>query len=120
MTNREFFVAVANFDGISADLADKANELIASLDAKNEKRKSTDSKAKKETAERRNNVLDYVSACAGQVSRDEVAAALGITVGQATSALTALVKDGMIEKSTVKIDKMARVVYSYHHSENGQ
>lgn len=113
MTTREFYVAVANFDGISADLATKANELIAGLDHKNELRKSSESKAKKETAGRRNVVLAYLMDNKGKTfTRVDLAVALGITDGQATSACTALIKEGLVTKSKVKIDKAEKVVYS--------
>ena len=51
MTTREFYVAVADSD-VGEELITKAQELIAALDAKNAKRKSTPTKEQKEAAAR--------------------------------------------------------------------
>lgn len=112
MTTREFYVAVASACADNDELVTKANELIARLDAKNEKRKSIDSKAKKESANRRNAVLAFLAENEGSFSRDDVATATGLTVGQVTSACTALAKEGLVAKSEIKIDKAKKVVYS--------
>ena len=47
MTIREFYNEVINAN-INEDMTNKASELIAALDARNDKRKSTESKEKKE------------------------------------------------------------------------
>ena len=113
MTTREFYLAVAAACSDNDELVTKANELIASLDAKNEKRKSVDSKAKKESAGRRNAVLALLAENPSQsFSRNDIAIVLEISEGQATSACTALVKEGLVAKSEVKIDKAKKVVYS--------
>lgn len=112
MTTREFYLAVAASD--NNELVIKANELIEKLDAKNEKRKSADSKAKKESASRRNAVLGFLKEHAGEFfTRDEIASALEISDGQATSACTALVKEGAISKKEIKIEKTKKVAYGF-------
>lgn len=111
MTNREFFSAVASAN-ISEELTAKANELITALDARNDKRKSADSKEKQETANRRNAVLGFLIGNEGVFTRDVIAEATGLTEGQVTSACTALVKAELIEKSEVKIDKAKKTAYS--------
>lgn len=110
MTTREFLTAVIA-DTNNEEISVKAQELISALDAKNEKRKSADSKEKKEVLARKQAVLSVLSADA-PLSRDEIAVQCGVTPGQATSALTALVKDGLAVKSEVKVDKSKRMVYS--------
>lgn len=111
MTNREFFVAVQNA-AISDELTEKATELIAVLDARNDKRKSADSKEKQETAARRAAVLQFLDATEGFFTRDQIAEAVGMTVGQVSSACTALIKEGKVQKSEAKIDKARKTVYS--------
>lgn len=109
MTNREFYVAIAEAQ-VSDELTTKAQELIAALDSRNEKRKTTPTKEQKEAAGRREAVLAYLKANAAEVfTRDQIAEALEITPGQATAACKAL-GDAVI-KSEAKFDKKTRVVY---------
>lgn len=113
MTTREFCELVIKVNADNEELVTKANELIAGLDHKNELRKSVDSKAKKESAGRRNAVLALLRENPSQsFSRNDLAIALEISEGQATSACTALVKEGLVAKSEVKVDKAKKVVYS--------
>ena len=111
MTTREFYVAIAEAQ-VSDELTTKAQELIAALDAKNEKRKTTETKEKKEAAARRQAVLEYLKTAEDPVTRDVIAEALGITPGQVTSACSAFVREGIATKSEVKIDKKVKTVYS--------
>lgn len=111
MTTREFYLAVAEAQ-VSEELTTKAQELIASLDAKNEKRKTTETKEKKEAASRRQAVLDFLKTAEEPTTRDTIAEALSITPGQATSACSALVRDGLVTKAEAKIDKKSKTVYS--------
>ena len=111
MTNREFFVAVQNA-AISDELTEKATELIAALDSRNDKRKSADSKEKQETAARRAAVLHFLSENEGSFTRDQIAEAVEMTVGQVSSACAALIKEGKVQKSEAKIDKARKTVYS--------
>lgn len=112
MTSREYFTTVLNAH-LSADM-DKASELlIAKLDDRNAKRKSADSKAKKETAARRQTVLDFLAENRGKsFTRDEIAAAVEMDATKVTGALTPLVKDGIVTKATVKVDKAKRMAYT--------
>ena len=112
MTNRDFFVAVASAN-ISEEITTKAQELIASLDARNDKRKSADSKEKRETAERRSKVFEFLKENSGLAfTRGAIAEATELTEGQVTSACTALVKAELVTKSETKVDKAKKVVYS--------
>lgn len=110
MTNREFFVAVQNA-AISEELTAKAVELIEALDKRNDKRKSADSKEKQETAARKTTVRVFLTENDGTFTRDDIAEAVGLTVGQVTAACSALVKDNVIEKCEVKIDKARKTAY---------
>lgn len=111
MTNREFFAAVANAN-ISDELTVKAQELIASLDARNAKRKTAPSKEKVASAERRNAVLAFLKANEGSFTREQIATELEIDAPKVTGACNILIKDGLVTKSNVKIDKATKVAYS--------
>lgn len=113
MTTREYFQTV--LDAHISEAMDKASaELIAKLDARNEKRKSADSKPKKEAAARRSSVLDFLCDNKGkQFTRDQIAEAVGLTPTQVTGACKPIVDDGTIKKDVVLIDKARKVVYSY-------
>lgn len=111
MTNREFFAAVLSAN-LSDEMTAKAQELIDSLDKRNDKRKSAESKEKQETAGRRNAVLAFLTENEGHFTRDVIADALGLTEGQVTSACTALCKAELVEKCEVKVDKAKKTAYS--------
>lgn len=111
MTTREFLVAVQNAN-ISDELNTKAQELITSLDKRNDKRKSVESKEKKETAERRQKVLDFLKNNEGAFTRDEIAEGCELTAGQVTSACSALCKAELVTKSEIKVDKARKVAYA--------
>ena len=109
MTTREYFQTV--LDAHLSDEMDAASaKLIAGLDARNEKRKSADSKQKKEAADRRSTVLGFLQSNEGVFTRDAIAEATGLTPGQVTAACKALGES--VKKSEVKVDKTKRVVYS--------
>jgi Fic family protein len=109
MTTREFYLSIVE-GNINEDVVAKATELLAKHDASNEKRKSADSKEKVATRER----LDLVRKALGTIpmTADAIAAECDVTVGQARSALSTLVKEGFATKVETKIDKSRKMVYS--------
>ena len=109
MTTREYFQTVLDAH-LSDDMDAASLKLIASLDARNEKRKSADSKQKKEAADRRSTVLGFLKANEGEFTRDSIAEATGLTPAQVSAACRSL--GDFIKKNEVKIDKTKRVVYS--------
>lgn len=109
MTNREFYVAVAN-GTINDEIITKANDLIAKHDASNEKRKSSESKEKKEVNDRRSIVLSLLSAEPTTV--EVIAEQSSLSVGQVRSALTSLVKADLAIKTEVKSGKSRKMNYS--------
>ena len=109
LTTREFLNSVISAN-ISDDLSAKAQELIDSLDAKNAKRKSSDSKAKKEASARRDLVL--ASLTSTPVYAEAIAEATNLSVGQVRSALSALVKSELATKSEVKDGKSRKMAYT--------
>ena len=111
MTTREFYQAVADSD-VGEELIAKAQELIAALDTKNAKRKTTPTKEQKEAAGRREAVLGFLRENAAEAfTRDAIATALEISPAQATAACKAL-GDAVI-KSEAKFDKKTKVVYQF-------
>lgn len=110
MTSREFFTAVAGAENLPAELTKKATELLAALDARNEKRKGADTKEKKEAATRREAVLAFLKEQTEPVTRDTIAGVLNMTPAQATAACTAL--GAAVVKTEIKVDKARKVAYS--------
>ena len=115
MTYREFLLSVVNGTGISEDTMQKARELLVSHDASNAKRKSADSKEKREVRER-------VALVRGSLSdvpqfADSIAESIGLSVGQVRSALSALVRDGIADKGEVKVGKTRKMAYTLHIGE---
>lgn len=112
MTIREFYQSVIE-ESVNEDIVTKATELLSALDARNEKRKSADSKEKKEAAERRNIVLAFLSAHGGEsFTRDQIAFKVDLDPAKVTGACTALVKEGLVVKSEVKVEKARKIAYS--------
>ena len=111
MTIREFYNEVINAN-INDDLTAKATELVAALDARNEKRKGTESKEKKEAAERRNAVLEFLKSHEGAFTRDQISFEIDMDPAKVTGACTTLIKEGLVVKSEVKVEKSRKVAYS--------
>lgn len=109
MTIREFYNEVINAN-INEDMTAKAQELITALDTRNEKRKSMESKEKKEAAERRNAVLEFLKEQTEPVTRDTIAGVLNMTPAQASAACKSL--GDMVVKVEIKVDKARKVAYS--------
>ena len=111
MTTREYFQTVLNAH-LSAEMDAASAELIQKLDERNEKRKSADSKAKRESTERRQAV--YAALDTTPTFAETIATNIGLSVGQVRAALTALVKDGKADKIAVKADKSKKMAYTLH------
>ena len=113
MTTREYFQAVLDAH-ISADMDEASRILIDKLDARNAKRKTTETKEQKAAKERVQAVLDFLCDRQGEsFTRDAIAEAIGATPSQVTAACKGLVADGTVIKAEAKIDKTRKVVYTY-------
>lgn len=113
MTTREYFQTVLDAH-ISEDMDAASAELIRKLDERNSKRKSADSKEKREASARRGLVLGFLQNNPdGTFSRDAIAEAVGISPAQVTAACKGLGDD--VIKSEAKIDKSRRIVYQYNN-----
>ena len=111
MTIREFYNEVINAN-VSEDMTNKATELLAALDARNEKRKGTESKEKKEAAERREVVLEFLKTHEGSFTRDQISFEVDMDPAKVSGACTALVKSGLVTKSEIKVEKSRKMAYS--------
>ena len=114
MTTREFYQSVIS-GNVDEEVVLKANELLIALDNRNEKRKSVASKAKRESADRRDVVFAALSD--SPIFADTIAEDCGLSVGQVRSALSALVRDGKADKVAVKVDKSKKMAYTFHIGE---
>lgn len=114
MTTREFYLSIIN-GTVSDETITKATEMLSALDARNEKRKSAESKEKRETASRRETVLN--SLCETPLFAETIAEANGLTVGQVRSALSTLVREGKASKTEVKDGKSRKMAYTLHIGE---
>ena len=111
MTIREFYQAVIEAN-INDELTAKATELTAALDTRNEKRKSTETKEKKEVAKRRADVLAFLKKQTEPVTRDTIADTLGMDPAKVSGACKGLVDAGLVTKSEIKVEKARKVAYS--------
>ena len=110
ITARQYFQNVLDAH-ISDEMDALSAKYIAGLDARNEKRKSTDSKEKQAVRARRENVLQFLTKHKGEsFTRDQIAEAIGISGPAVSSACKAL--GDAVNKAEVKIDKARRVVYT--------
>ena len=109
MTMREFYTKVLEAH-LSDEMDETAQKSLLALDARNEKRKSSESKEKVVSASRRAKVLEALTA--DYVFAEPLAEMLDMTVGQVRSALSALVKEGLAVKSELKVDKGRKMAYA--------
>lgn len=102
MTEREFLNKVLAIEGISKELSDYATEGIAKLDARNDKRKNTQTKTQKENEGVMTAIVDHLTANGADVA-SAIATAVGVST-QKTSALCGLlVKNGTLTVTDIKV-----------------
>ena len=110
ITARQYFQNVLDAH-ISDEMDAMSAKYIAGLDARNEKRKSADTKEKQEVRARTASVLQFLSDHKAEwFTRDQIAEAVGISAGQVTAACKALGE--AVTKGEAKVDKTKRVVYT--------
>lgn len=97
MTNREFYTAIVNNPNVAQDIKDYAQGEIDKLDARNDKRKNTQTKAQKENEGIMTAILDHLAN--GSAVASDIGTALGIST-QKASALCKLLADS--KKVTVE------------------
>ena len=102
MTNREFYAAIAASTNLSDELVEFATAAIAKMDATNEKRKNTPSKAAIANQPLLDRIVDEVLTVEPKTASD-VAAVLEISVQKASSLLRHLVAEGKAVSGDVKV-----------------
>ena len=106
MTNREFYNAILNAD-VAQDIKDFAQGEIAKLDARNDKRKNTQTKAQKENEGIMTSILDHLTKGADVASG--IASALGISTQKASALCKLLVNEGKVAVADVKVKNKGTV-----------
>ena len=102
MTEREFLNKVLAIEGISKELSDYATEGIAKLDARNDKRKNTQTKTQKENEGVMNAIVDHLTANGANVA-SAIATAVGVSTQKASALCGLLVKNGTLTVTDIKV-----------------
>ena len=123
MTNREFFKAIAN-NNITAEVIAKATEELTKLDARNEKRRNTETENDKANSVIAEGIIKFLTEN-GTTSSVALAEALNISTNKANGIALKMVAEGILTKSEVKEkDKngktVKRTAYSVVKSEDGE
>ena len=108
MTEREFLTKVLAIEGLAEDLATYANDGIAKLDARNDKRKNTQTKAQKENEGTMVLILDTITTNGAMVA-SEIASAVGISTQKASALCKLLVDGGKLAVADVKVKNKGTV-----------
>lgn len=108
MTEREFLTKVIAIEGIADELKTYAEEGIAKLDAKNDKRRNTQTKAQKENEVLMAEIVDTIIAN-GKMVASEIAGAMGISTQKASALCKLLVDGGKLSVADVKIKNKGTV-----------
>lgn len=102
MTNREFYTAIIGNPNVADDLKTFAQAEIDKLDARNDKRKNTQTKAQKENEGVMTAIVDRLTAYGAMVA-SEIASAVGISTQKASALCKLLVDSGKLTVADVKI-----------------
>lgn len=108
MTEREFLTKVLEIEGIADDLKTYANEGIAKLDARNDKRKNTQTKAQKENEGIMASIVETITANGSMVA-SEIGVALGISTQKASALCKLLVDGGKLAVADIKVKNKGTV-----------
>ena len=108
MTEREFLTKVLAIEGISDEVKGYATEGIAKLDARNDKRKNTQTKAQKENVETMKSIVATITAKGAMFAAD-IGTALGISTQKASALCKLLVTDGTLSVADVKVKNKGAV-----------
>ena len=103
MTNREFYTAIIANDNVAQDIKDFAQAEINKLDARNDKRKNTQTKTQKENEPIAQAILDALAENGGTMLGVDLATAIGQTTQKTNGVAGNLVNEGKITKSKTKV-----------------
>ena len=101
MTNREFYTAIIGNPNVADDLKTYAQGEIDKLDARNDKRKNTQTKAQKENEGIMTSILEHLAS--GSAVASEIGSALGISTQKASALCKLLVNDGKLTVADIKV-----------------
>lgn len=107
MTNREFYTAIIANPNVEKDYKDYAQAEIDKLDARNDKRKSTQTKTQKENEGIMTSILTHLAN--GSAVASDIGAALGISTQKASALCGLLVKEGKITVADTKVKNKGTV-----------
>ena len=102
MTEREFYKAVLAQEGISDEVKAFAEGGIEKLDARNAKRKTTETKAQKENKEMMTAIIKLLTDKGAMVA-SAIASELGVSTQKASSLCGLLVKQNTVSVADVKV-----------------
>ncbi len=114
MNAREFFTAISTNETLSNELKDYAVESLAKLDARNEKRRTTPSKAQVANEPIKEAIVGLFHG--NSMTASEVASAINISTQKASALLRQLVDNGTLAVAEVKVPKKG-TVKSYSKAE---
>ena len=101
MTNREFYTAIIN-NTITAEVIDFATAEIGKLDARNEKRRNTPTKAQEANVGIKEAIKGYLASVKSAVA-SEIATAVGVSTQKVSALCKQLVDNGEIKVADVKV-----------------
>ena len=102
MTNREFYTAIIGNPNVADDYKAFAQAEIDKLDARNDKRKNTQTKAQKENEGVMTAILDHLTAHGSDVA-SSIGTALGISTQKASALCKLLADGGKLTVADVKV-----------------
>ena len=101
MTNREFYTAIIANDNVAQDIKDFAQTEIDKLDARNDKRKNTQTKEQKENEGIKATILAHLANGAAVAS--DIGTALGISTQKASALCKLLVNEDKVTVTDIKV-----------------
>ena len=107
MTNREFYTAIIGNPNVADDLKTFAQAEIDKLDARNDKRKNTQTKAQKENEGIMTAILAHLAN--GSAVASEIATAVGISTQKASALCKLLVEGGKVTVADIKVKNKGTV-----------
>ena len=107
MTNREFYTAIIANENVAKDIKDFAQAEIDKLDARNDKRKNTQTKAQKENEGIMTAILDHLAN--GSAVASDIGSALGISTQKASALCKLLVDNKKVTVEDIKVKNKGTV-----------
>ena len=101
MTEREFYKAVMAIEGVGEDIKAFADEGIAKLDARNAKRKTTETKAQAENRVLMDSIVEMLAE--KPMVASDIGKALGVSTQKASSLCVLLEKQGRVLVADIKV-----------------